>query len=123
MNDHKPFSLQARVRSFVYALNGMATLIRDEHNARIHLLSAAVAVLLGFLLHISASEWCAVVILIGAVLALEAANSAIEAICDLVSPEYHPLVKKAKDIAAAAVLFMAISAAVVGIIIFLPKLF
>lgn len=67
-------------------------------------------------------EWAAVVIVIGAVLSAEAVNSAIESLADLVSPEYNETIKKTKDLAAGAVLIMAIAAAIVGIIIFLPKL-
>ena len=75
----------------------------------------------GFILHISPLEWCVVALCCGGVLMAEAMNSAIEALADLVSPEFHPLVKKAKDVAAAGVLMMAIAAAIAGLIIFFPK--
>ena len=113
------FSWRARARSFKYAFQGIATLLRDEHNARIHLAATALAVILGALLGISPTEWCIVIILIGAVFALEAVNTAIEAVCDKVSPDFQPLIKKAKDTAAAAVLFMAIAAVIIGAIIFI----
>lgn len=67
-------------------------------------------------------EWATVVIVIGAVLSAEAVNSAIESLADLVSPEYNEAIKKTKDLAAGAVLIMAIAAAIVGFIIFIPKL-
>lgn len=76
----------------------------------------------GFLLDISQMEWIAVVIVIGAVLAAEAVNSALEALADFVSPEYSEAIKRTKDLAAGAVLLMAIAAAIVGGIIFFPKL-
>ena len=116
------FSWRARARSFKYAFQGIATLLRDEHNARIHLAATALAVILGALLGISPTEWCIVIILIGAVFALEAVNTAIEAVCDKVSPDFQPLIKKAKDTAAAAVLFMAFAAVIIGAIIFIPKM-
>lgn len=79
-------------------------------------------IIVGFLLGLSATEWCIVALCCGSVLMAEAMNSAVEAIADLVSPEFHPLIKKAKDVGAAGVLMMAIGAATAGIIIFLPKL-
>ena len=116
------FSLRKRARSFKYAFCGIRTLLRDEHNSRIHLAAMACAITAGFLLRISATEWCVVALCCGAVLMAEAMNSAVEAIADLVSQEYHPLIKKAKDVAAAGVLMMAIAAAAAGLIIFIPKL-
>ena len=122
MQQQTPFSWRKRADSFRYAFAGIRTLFREEHNARIHLVAAVLAILAGVWLHISAGEWCAVVISICAVISAEAANSAIEAITDLASPGHHPLAGKAKDCAAAAVLIMAISAAIVGAIIFVPKI-
>ena len=116
------FSIRKRMRSFGYAFAGIGTLLRDEHNSRIHVLAMVCAVALGFALDISATEWCVVALCCGAVLMAEAMNSAVEALADLVSPEFHPLVKKAKDVGAAGVLMMAIGAAAAGLIIFLPKL-
>ncbi len=116
------FSLKKRLKSFGYAFNGIATLLHDEHNSRIHVAIMTAVIIFGFALGLSSTEWCIVALCCGAVLMAEAMNSAIEAIADLVSPEYHPLIKKAKDVAAAGVLMMAIAAATVGIIIFLPKL-
>ncbi|MDE6649853.1 MAG: diacylglycerol kinase family protein [Muribaculaceae bacterium] len=117
------FSLRKRVKSFGYAFDGIAALLRDEHNSRIHAFAMVAVVIMGFAFDITTSEWCVVALCCGGVLMAEAMNSAVEAIADLVSPEYHPLVKKAKDIGAAGVLFMAIAAAVSGIVIFLPRLF
>ncbi|MDE7349868.1 MAG: diacylglycerol kinase family protein [Muribaculaceae bacterium] len=116
------FSIRKRMRSFGYAFAGIGTLLRDEHNSRIHVLAMVCAVALGFVLDISATEWCVVALCCGAVLMAEAMNSAVEALADLVSPEYHPLVKKAKDVGAAGVLMMAMGAAAAGLIIFLPKI-
>ena len=116
------FSLRKRARSFGYAFNGIATLLRDEHNSRIHVAAMAAVVIFGFILGLTNIEWCIVALCCGGVLMAEAMNSAVEAIADLVSPEYHPLIKKAKDVGAAGVLMMAIAAATAGLIIFLPKI-
>ncbi len=117
------FSIKKRLRSFGYAFNGIKTLLRDEHNSRIHLTAMIAVVVLGFVFRIKPTEWCIVALCCGGVLMAEAMNSAIEAIADLVSPEFHPLIKKAKDIGAAGVLMMAIAAAAAGLIIFIPYIF
>ncbi len=116
------FSIRKRAKSFGYAFSGIRTLLRDEHNSRIHVFAMVCVIILGFILHLSSTEWCIVALCCGAVLMAEAMNSAVEAIADLVSPEYHPLIKKAKDVGAAGVLMMAIAAAAAGLIIFLPKI-
>lgn len=116
------FSIRKRARSFGYAFEGIRMLLRDEHNSRIHVLAMACVMVFGFILGISPAEWCVVSLCCGGVLMAEAMNSAVEALADLVSPEFHPLVKKAKDVGAAGVLMMAMAAATAGLIIFLPKL-
>ncbi len=122
MDRHERFSWRARGRSFGYAWQGIRTLVREEHNARLHLCAAILALALGLLLGLERWEWVAVVMCIALVLAAEAFNSAVEAVCDRFGPERLPLVGKAKDTAAAAVLLTAIGAAVTGLIIFVPKL-
>ncbi|MCC8170443.1 MAG: diacylglycerol kinase family protein [Parabacteroides sp.] len=121
MNDTR-FSLRKRLKSFVYAFRGIGLLVRHEHNARIHSVAAAAAVTAGFVLRITPVEWTVIVLVIGAVLAAEAFNSALEALCDFVSPGYHESIKKAKDLAAGAVLLVAIAAAIIGAVIFLPRI-
>ncbi|MDL2222348.1 diacylglycerol kinase family protein [Parabacteroides sp. OttesenSCG-928-N08] len=116
------FSFRKRIKSFYYAFSGIKQLVVSEHNAWIHCIAALLVVLAGWWLRISSMEWVAVTIVIGAVMAAEAINSSIEVLCDLVSPDYHPAIKRVKDLAAGAVLLMAIAAAVVGLIIFVPKL-
>lgn len=98
------------------------TLFRTAVNARVHAVAAIAAVTAGFILRISAVEWCMIIICIGSVIAAEAVNSAVEFLADRISEEYHPLIKQAKDVAAAAVLILAIAAAAVGAIIFIPKI-
>lgn len=119
---NRGFTFRKRIDSFRYAFNGIRLLIQNEHNAWIHCFAAICVVIAGFFFGISDREWIAVIIVIGAVLSAEAINSAIESLADLVSPGYNENVKKTKDLAAGAVLIMAIAAAIVGCIIFIPKI-
>ena len=97
-------------------------LLASQHNAWIHAAATVAACALGALLGISAPEWCAVVLAIVAVWVAEALNTAFELLCDAVTPEQSPRVKRAKDVAAAAVLVAAGGAAVVGLLVFVPAL-
>lgn len=106
--------------SFGYAFEGIGTLLRDEHNSRVHVAVMALVVVAGMAFGISVLEWTAVIVCFGMVLMAEAMNSGIEALADLVMPDRHPLVKKAKDVAAAGVLFTAVASVAVGLIVFLP---
>lgn len=114
--------MKKRLHSFRYAFQGLGDLFRSQPNARIHATAATAAVCLGFFCQISRLEWAVVTLCIALVLSLEALNTAIEHLTDLVSPDYHPLAGKAKDVAAAAVLLAAMGAAVAGALIFLPKI-
>ena len=116
------FTLRKRIRSFKYAIDGIFLLISREHYAWIHCCAAVGAITAGILLQISPMEWIVVTLCIGLVLAAEAVNSAIEALADRVSPEYDEAIKRTKDLAAGAVLLLAIAVAITGLIIFLPKL-
>ena len=111
-----------RLHSFQYAFSGISTLFRETPNARIHSAMTIAAVLLGFLLSISRTEWLAIIVVIGLVLALEAVNSSIETLADLVSKERNQSIKKLKDLAAAGVLLAAVVALTVGLLVFLPKI-
>lgn len=122
MQDKEKFSWRKRGESFRYAWSGIGKLLREEHNARIHLGVTVAVLVAGFLFGLAAWEWTAIVICIGMVFAGEAFNSAVEAVCDRFGAERHPLIGKAKDVAAAGVLFLAAAAATVGLIIFLPRL-
>ena len=97
-------------------------MVQTQENAQIHLFAIVLVTIVGFLLKIDKTEWSIVIIAFAMVLAAEAFNTAIEFVVDLASPDYHPLAGKAKDVAAAAVLITAIGAAIIGMIIFLPKL-
>lgn len=115
------FSFKKRAKSFVYAFAGIKELIKKEHNAWIHCFATICVIVCGIFFNISRMEWIAVSICIGMVLMAEAFNSAIERLTDIVSPEYNKKAGKVKDLAAGAVLLAAISAATVGLIIFVPK--
>lgn len=108
--------------SFSYALQGIKTALKNEPNFRIQIVIALIAVILGFVLKIEKAEWLAMIIVIFLVLILELINTTLEALVDIVSPQIHPQAKTAKDVSAAAVLFSSILSAIVGIIIFLPKI-
>ena len=112
--------LTKRIKSFGYAFKGIASLLRNEHNAWIHCIAIVVVTSCGFYFGITPAEWCMVVICFGMVLAAEGFNTAIERLVDLVSPDYHPIAGNVKDIAAGAVLICAIAAAIIGALIFIP---
>jgi diacylglycerol kinase (ATP) len=116
------FTIKARLASFANAWRGVTVFIRQEHNAWIHCAVTILVIIAGLLFHISISEWIAVFFAIGLVLAAEAINSAIERLSDVVQPEKDDRIRDVKDISAGAVLICAIAAAVIGIIIFLPKM-
>lgn len=120
--ERKKFSWKKRAESFRYAFAGIYRLVKLEHNAWIHCAAAIIAVAAGALLGLTVAEWIAVVLCIGIVLAAEAFNSAIEVLSNRVSPGYDDAVKHAKDLAAGAVLLVAVAAAITGLIIFVPKL-
>ena len=119
----RKFSIPARLRSFRYAFRGLWWLVRDEHNSWIHLAFVVVLIPAGFILHITPIEWTLIILCIGLVLGMELVNSAIERLADKISPERDPDIGKIKDIAAGAVLITAIAAAIVGLIILVPKFF
>ena len=114
--------LEKRLRSFGHAFCGVSTLFRTQPHARLHLAATVAVVAAGMLFKVSTEEWCWLVLAIMAVLSAEAFNTALEFLADAVHPEKHPLVKNAKDVAAAAVLVSAIGAAVIGFSIFSPHL-
>ncbi len=109
-------------RSFSYALRGIGTVFNEEFNARVHLLAAMVAIVLGIVLKVAWFEWIILVLVMGGVFAMELINTSIENLADLYSRELNPKIKKIKDLAAGAVLVASITALVIGLIIFLPKI-
>jgi len=109
-------------RSFVHAFRGVGELLRTQTNARLHLIATIVVIGAGFGFEITRAEWLAVIGVIGLVWTAEGVNTAVEAVVDLASPESHPLAARAKDVAAGAVLLAAVAAAVIGLLVFGPRL-
>ena len=118
----EPFTMKKRLNSFRYAFAGLRNLLAYEHNARIHLLAALLATILGIALQIEPWEWAILAMAIFGVFVAELFNSAIERLADVVSSGYHEEIRKVKDYCAAAVLLASILAVIAGIIIFLPEL-
>lgn len=115
--------LSSRLRSIGHALQGIATLVREEPNARIHAVATVLVVIAGAVLQLSLVDWGLVALAVAGVWAAEAMNTAVEALVDLVSPEHQPLAGKVKDLAAGAVLLAACGAVVIGLVVFLPHVF
>lgn len=113
---------QSLFDAFKNAFHGIHFVVTTQRNARIHILLTVIVLLVGWFFKIAVLEWVAVFIVIGMVWLAECLNTAIEKLTDLASPEFHILAKLSKDSAAAAVLMASITAAVVGLIIFIPKL-
>jgi diacylglycerol kinase (ATP) len=114
------FSIAKRLKSFDYAFKGMVHAMRTQHNIWIHLLITGLLIFLGFYYNLNSIEWSLILISIGMVLGMEIINSAIEGLTDMVSPEYDHFAGKVKDMAAGGVLFAALTAAIVGVIVFYP---
>ena len=109
-------------KSFKYAFDGLGSAFKTQRNLRIHVSVGTIAILIGLWLKISRADWAILIITIGIVLSLELLNTSLEAVVDLVSPEYHPLAKKSKDVGAASVLVGAIMSVVIGILVLGPPL-
>lgn len=118
LDTKEEFSLVKRAKSFANAGRGIVLFVRTTHNAWIHLVVLAAAVFLGFYFGITTTEWMLLVLAAGLVLAAEAFNTAIEIDMNLTSPDYHPYAKDTKDVAAGAVLISAVTAAIVGVLVF-----
>ncbi|WP_099361952.1 diacylglycerol kinase family protein [Fredinandcohnia onubensis] len=122
LNDKQKNGWSRLINSFSYALQGLREAFFSERNLQIHFFFSVIVIFCGFLFHITKVEWLIILLLFGGMFAIEMLNTAIEKVVDLVTGEYHPLAKKAKDIAAGAVLIYAIISIIVGLIIFLPYL-
>jgi len=117
----KSFSIVDRIKSFGFALSGIAAMLRTQHNAWIHLAATAAVIAGGAWFALGREEWVWLILAVVAVWTAEALNTAFELLCDVASPEFHPMVKQAKDVAAAAVLITAIGSAAIGVIVFAPR--
>ena len=115
--------IKARIASFGYAFKGIWVMIKTQPHARFHLMATLGVTLAGFAFQLPPIEWGLVLLAMAVVWVAEGMNTAIEFIVDLVSPDYHELAGRAKDVAAGAVLIGAIFAALIAAIIFLPRLY
>ncbi len=110
------------ISSFRNAFSGLGYALRTQRNAQVHLVATLLAVAAGLGLGLNATQWCLIVLAMGLVWMAELSNTALENVVDLLSPEYHPLAKSAKDIKAAVVVIAALAAVIVGILVFGPPL-
>ncbi len=108
--------------SFKHAFNGMFSVMKTERNMKIHLFIMILVIILGIIYNISLEEWKECVFCFGLVIGVEMINTAIEINTDLAMPNKHPKAKLAKDISAGAVLIVAITSAIIGLMIFIPKM-
>jgi diacylglycerol kinase (ATP) len=118
----QPFSIPARLRSFLYAGRGLSHMLQTQHNAWLHGVSTVLVFLFGVWLRVDHWEWLVLILAIVSVWTAESLNTAFEFLCDVASPDFHPLVAKAKDVAAGAVLIAAMGAASIAALIFVPRL-
>ncbi len=110
------------IKSFSFALQGLRDCLLNEKNFRIQYVTALVILIAGIFFSLSGMEWISILVCFALVLSFEIINSAIEKLCDLVYPSINPVIKKVKDMCAAAVLISAIISFIIGCIIFIPKI-
>jgi diacylglycerol kinase (ATP) len=120
MLDPQPFTFTGRLRSFRFAFRGLRLMVAREHNAWVHAALTASVLVAGIAVRLTRPDWCWIVLAIVGVWTAEAMNTALEFLCDVASPEFHPLVERAKDVAAGAVLISAMGAAAIGLLVFAP---
>jgi undecaprenol kinase len=109
-------------KAFIYASAGIVHGLKTERNIKFHLVAAALVIAAGLFFNLSLTEWFIVLVLIGGMLSLELMNAAIERVVDLITEEYLPLARQAKDLAAGAVFVFAIVSAIIGLLLFVPKM-
>ena len=118
----KVLSIKRLKKSFGYAFKGIDDVVSNEPNMKIHVSVAILVVIMAFLLKISMNEWIILVLLIGLVLAAEVINTTIENLVDMYTKDYNERAKVVKDTAAGTVLILAITAVIIGLMIFIPKI-
>ena len=114
--------ISGRLKSVSFAVKGAVKLITTEHSIMVQFCIGIIMTILGFFMHITATEWLFQTLAIGLVMSVEGINTAIEKIADFIHPEFHKRIGFIKDIAAGAVFFAAMTAIAIGLIIYLPKL-
>ncbi len=118
----RPYRFTGRICRFKCAFVGMWTLLKSQRNAWVHAFATVAVLIAGVFFGVSSAEWSWLVLALMAVWTAEALNTALELLADAVSPEFHPLVKHSKDVAAGAVLISAIGAVVIGVLVLGPHL-
>lgn len=118
----RPYRFTGRIRRFKCAFVGMWTLLKSQRNAWVHAFATVAVLIAGVFFGVSSAEWSWLVLALMAVWTAEALNTALELLADAASPEFHPLVKHSKDVAAGAVLISAIGAVVIGVLVLGPHL-
>ncbi len=115
-----PLTLSGRIQSFRYAARGVRLMLRSQHNAWLHAMASCCVLIVGGLFTLSSAEWCWIVLAIMAVWTAEALNTALELLADAASPDFHPLVGKAKDVAAGGVLIAACGSIIIALLVLGP---
>ena len=113
---------QTLLTSFANAFNGLASFFTNDRNGKIHFTAVLLVSIAGFYFKASIQEWVVLLLCFGGVISIEMCNHAIEKLCDMVHPDQHPIIKKIKDVTAAAVLWSAIMSLIIGLLIFIPKI-
>jgi diacylglycerol kinase (ATP) len=113
--------LTGRLKSIGFAFRGAIKLITTEHSVMVQSSLAVIMIIAGFVFHISREEWMMQILAFGLVLGIESMNTAVEKIADFIHPEFHDRIGFIKDIAAGAVMFAALAAVAVGLLIYVPK--
>jgi diacylglycerol kinase (ATP) len=115
-----PLTFTGRLRSVKFAVRGIATMLRTQHNAWLHATATVVVLAIGLAVRLSVGEWCWIALAITSVWTAEALNTAFEFLTDVASPDFHPIAEKAKDVAAGAVLLAACGSVVIGVLVLGP---
>lgn len=121
-NNNESFSFTGRIRSFSHAISGILEMLKGQHNAWVHLAATVILIIMATYLQVSKIKCCVLILAAIIVWVAEALNTAFEFLCDVASPDFHPLVKKSKDVAAGAVLISAIGAVIIGLVVLSPYL-
>ena len=122
MNNNQKLSLSGRIKSFYCAFKGIRVMIKSQHNAWIHAAATVIVVSISLYFRLTTFEWCWIILAITVVWTAEALNTAFEFLADVASPEFHPLVRNTKDVAAGAVLISALGSVAIGFLIIGPYL-
>ena len=122
MQKKEPFIIN-RLKSVGYAFKGMLILVKTESSIKLQVFIAIIVTIAGFYFEISTIEWIIQIAMIGLVMSIEGVNTAVEYIADFIHPDHHPKIGLIKDISAGAVFIAAVVASIIGLIIYIPKIF